>query len=136
MKKAVFFATFVNFILVATAFQMIMPTPSWSAQKKNTSVITSVIRGVVASQYGMVSDARVRIAGSKDFTLTDINGRYTLETPLFSSRAIKITAGKDGWFNNSVNALPGNQNANVMLFPIPGKDNPNYRFISPAVCAR
>ncbi|MBT3388709.1 MAG: hypothetical protein HN417_12310, partial [Desulfobacula sp.] len=57
MKKAVFFATFVNFILVATAFQMIMPTPSWSAQKKNTSVITSVIRGVVASQYGMVSDA-------------------------------------------------------------------------------
>lgn len=132
MKKAIFFDSFVNFIIVIAAFQLIMPTTSWSSQKKNSSVI----RGVVASQYGMVADARVRIAGNKDFTLTDINGRYTLEAPFFSRRAIKITAGKDGWFNNSVNALPGNQNANVMLFPIPAQDNPNYRFISPAVCAR
>ena len=129
MKKTVFF---ISIIAVITAVQMIIPITSRSSQKK----ITSVIRGVIASQYGMVADARVRIAGSKDFTLTDINGRYTLETPLFSSRTIKITAGKDGWFNNSVNALPGNQNANIMLYPIPTKDNPNYRFISPAVCAR
>ncbi|WP_299976738.1 multiheme c-type cytochrome [Desulfobacula sp.] len=132
MKKTIFFTSFISIIAVITAVQLIMPITARSSQKK----ITSVIRGVVASQYGMVADARVRIAGSKDFTLTDVNGRFTVEAPLFSSRTIKITAGKDGWFNNSVNALPGNQNANVMLFPIPAKDNPNYRFISPAVCAR
>ena len=129
MKKTVFF---ISIIAVITAVQLIIPITSRSSQKK----ITSVIRGVIASQYGMVADARVRIAGSKAYSLTDINGRYALETPLFSSRTIKITAGKDGWFNNSVNALPGNQNANIMLYPIPTKDNPNYRFISPAVCAR
>lgn len=132
MKKNIFFATFVSIIAVFIAFQLIMPISSWSSQKKNTSVI----RGVVASQYGMVADARVRIAGSKEFTLTDINGRFTVDTPLFSARAIQITAGKDGWFNNSVNALTGNKNTRIMLYPIPTDDNPDYRFISPAICAR
>ncbi|NOX33720.1 MAG: hypothetical protein GXP56_08270 [Deltaproteobacteria bacterium] len=132
MRKTFFFTKSVYFIVVLAATQLIMPMRSWSSQKKNVSVI----RGVVASQYGMVKDARVRIAGSKDFTLTDINGRFTVETPLFSGRPIKITAGKDGWFNNSVNAIPGNFDANIMLYPIPANDNPDYRFISPAVCAR
>ncbi|MBU2627821.1 MAG: cytochrome c family protein, partial [Proteobacteria bacterium] len=132
MKKTVLLTPFVAFIVLSVAFVLIMPVMSWSSQAKNTAVI----KGVVASQYGMVADARVRIAGSKAFTLTDINGRYTLKAPLFSGRAIKITAGKDGWFNNSVNAMPGNPNANIMLYPIPANDDPNYRFISPAVCAR
>ncbi|MCF6248363.1 MAG: cytochrome c family protein [Desulfobacula sp.] len=132
MERTFFFTVFVTFIFALAAFQLILPVNTWSLQGKNISVI----RGSVASQYGMVSGARVRIAGGTAFSMTDAKGRFTLEAPLFSSKAIKITAGKDGWFNNFVNALPGNQDANIMLFPIPSQDDPNYRFISPAVCAR
>jgi hypothetical protein len=89
MKWTFFFATFV-IIFAFAAFQLIIPITSWASQKKTTSVI----RGVVASQYGMVEGARVRIAGGNAFSLTDTNGLFTLETPLFSSRAIKITAGR------------------------------------------
>ncbi len=96
----------------------------------------TVVKGVVASEFGMVENARVRISGQDGFALTDAGGRFTLEAPAFSGRPLTIAAGKDGWFNNAVSVWPGSTNANIRLYAIPSGDNQDYRFISPAVCAR
>ncbi len=104
-----------------------------SAQAKKS---TTVIKGVVASEFGMVSDARVRIAGSKEYSITDANGRFTIETATFAIQPLTITAGKEGWFNNSVSVWPGSRDAKIQLYATPAQDNSEYRFISPTVCAR
>lgn len=132
MKKTGFCTILLKVALAIIAISLIIPLPALSSRKKNISVIT----GVVASDFGMVADARVRVSGSQKFSLTDKNGRFVIDRPPLFFEPITITAGKDGWFNNAVRVLPGSQNANIRLYPIPNQDNQAYRFISPAVCAR
>lgn len=132
MKKRFFYTTLIGIAFAALAVLLIGPARTKSFQGEDRSQVS----GVVASKFGMVAKARVRIAGSSQFTLTDINGRFTLQTPPFPARPLQITAGKKGWFNNSVSVWPGSRGANIQLYPLPQNDNPGYRHISPNVCAQ
>ena len=47
-----------------------------AAQLLNRNLEETIIRGRVTSTYGPVENARVRIAGESQYTLTDREGRY------------------------------------------------------------
>jgi len=94
------------------------------------------IRGRVVSRYGPVANARVRIAGDEKYALTDRQGRYELATAHLPAQSLKVTAGKDGWFNNGHLAYPVGRAGDIVLNALPYHDDPAYRFISPVTCAR
>ncbi|MCB2190655.1 MAG: hypothetical protein KQI62_03770 [Deltaproteobacteria bacterium] len=92
------------------------------------------VEGRVVSRYGPVKDARVRLPGQSQMALTDAQGRYRFNTNLPLYNRPMVTAGKAGWFNNGVNLNPGGRSADIMLYPVFLRDDPNYRYYSPQVC--
>ena len=106
----------------------------------NTTQIKDInkttIQGRVSSVYGPVQNARVRIPGDEKYTLTDKQGRYLLQPTHVHFQGVKVTAGKEGWFNNAQYAGPLGRVQDIYLNPIYLNDNPDYRFISPVVCSR
>jgi len=98
--------------------------------------LDQLLTGRVISTYGPVENTRVRIAGEDGYALTDRQGRFSLKTAHLPRSRPRITAGKEGWFNNGqfVN-LQGDTN-DIVLNPIPRNDQPDYRFISPQICVR
>ena len=94
------------------------------------------IQGRVMSIYGPVENVRVRIAGDEKYTLTDRQGRYVLQSAHIPSQGVRITAGKEGWFNNAQFAGPSGRGQDINLNPIYLNDHQNYRFISPVTCSR
>jgi Cytochrome c554 and c-prime len=109
--------------------------PVFAASPQPDPTLGIVVNGSVKSDYGPVADARVRIHGSKNFTLTDNHGRYTLSAPHRESSFI-ITAGKEDWFNNGYRFPAAPELDPIDLYPVPRMDDPNYRFYSPQVCAK
>ena len=95
-----------------------------------------IIRGRVISSYGPVENARVRIAGSEKYTLTDREGRYEIAHSYPPGQPLMVTAGKEGWFNNGQLADRSGRIADISLNPIYLDDRPDYRFISPVTCSR
>ena len=95
-----------------------------------------IIRGRVASTYGPVQNARVRIAGEEKFTLTDREGRYELVAAYPPGQQLMVTAGKEGWFNNGQVTDRSGRIGDIVLNPIYLDDRPDYRFISPVTCSR
>jgi len=96
----------------------------------------TTIQGSVVSVYGPVENARVRFAGDEKYTLTDRQGRYMLQAAHIPSQGLKITAGKEGWFNNAQFADQAGRVQDTYLNPIYLNDRPDYRFISPVTCSR
>jgi hypothetical protein len=95
-----------------------------------------VIRGRVISEYGPVENARVRVAGDENYTLTDRQGRYEFVTESPPGTRFLVTAGKDGWFNNGQVAGGFGNVGDIFLNPVFLNDQPHYRFNSPVVCSR
>lgn len=94
------------------------------------------IEGRIVSQYGPVEGARVRAAGDDKYALTDRQGRYQLQTAHLPARSVRVTAGKEGWFNNGGVAYPVGNAGQIFLNAVPRADYPGYRFISPVTCSR
>ncbi len=94
------------------------------------------IKGRVISVYGPVENAKVRVAGEEKYTLTDKQGRYVLKAAHISAQRVKITAGKEGWFNNGQSVYHTDRMRDIFMNPIYLNDRPNYRFISPVTCSR
>ena len=74
-----------KFILIGSAIisGLVMAGYSIKASIAQTSADnrpTVVLRGRVISEYGPVENARVRIAGEEDFTITDRQGFYELQS--------------------------------------------------------
>jgi hypothetical protein len=88
------------------------------------------------STYGPVENARVRIIGTDNFTLTDRQGRYELQTAHSARERVIVTAGKEGWFNNGQIANFSGRTRDIFLNPVYLDDRAGYRFISPVTCAR
>jgi hypothetical protein len=119
-------------LLTAGGYYMI----SIAAQTPARNTPETVIRGRVISNYGPVENARVRIAGSEEYTLTDRQGRYELLSAHPAGRQLLVTAGKEGWFNNGQAADGSGRVPDISLNPIYLGDQPAYRFISPVTCSR
>jgi len=107
-----------------------------AAQLLNRNPEETIIRGRVASTYGPVENARVRIAGEGQYTLTDREGRYEFVVGLRPGTRMAVTAGKEGWFNNGQAADRSGRIRDIVLNPIYLDDRPDYRFISPVTCSR
>ena len=96
----------------------------------------SVMPGRVISNYGPVENARVRVPGDHAYTLADRQGRFSLKIGHVPWSRFRITAGKEGWFNNMQIVTPQGGSGDILLNPVPRNDQPYYRFTSPEVCAR
>ena len=94
------------------------------------------ILGRVVSQYGPLENARVRVQGDDRYALTDRQGMFELSTNLPPGKRVRITAGKEGWFNNVQIASPPSPMGDIFLNPVYLNDQADYRFISPVTCAR
>ena len=134
--KQFIFSTVPGAILLLAALITFSPTPVQAASAQ----FPNFVSGIVASEYGRIEGAKVRLPGHSEYTLTDKNGQYQLILPEgfvpSPTDPLIVTAGKDGWFNNGVQFWPGSENANISLYPIPTQDDPNYRFIPPTICSQ
>ena len=131
-KKIVFWA--LPLIIAVAASTSYLLNGSISAADTNSPAAT--IHGRVTSVYGPVENARVRIIGEKNFTLTDRQGRYELTATPSPGERLIVTAGKEGWFNNGQIANFAGRTRDIFLNPVYLADRANYRFISPATCSQ
>jgi hypothetical protein len=132
-KKPYWYGIAVAVALLAAAGYYVSTS---AAQMLNRNPAGTIIRGRVTSTYGPVENARVRIAGQEEYTLTDQEGRYELIAAQRPGTRLVVAAGKEGWFNNGQVADRSGRIRNIELNPIYLDDRPNYRFISPVTCSR
>ncbi len=92
--------------------------------------------GRVVSQYGPVENARVRIAGSNKYALTDRQGRFEIMVAYLPGTSFLVTAGKEGWFNNGQMVNGPGRVRDIFLNPVYLDDQIGYQFISPVTCSR
>jgi len=123
---------FAAVLLAAAGYYMTVSAAQTLAQNRQGTII----RGRVASTYGPVQNARVRIAGEEKFTLTDREGRYELVVDYPPGQQLMVTAGKEGWFNNGQVTDRSGRIGDILLNPIYLDDRPDYQFISPVTCSR
>jgi hypothetical protein len=133
IKKILPFAGIIVIAVLLIVFYLKKPGSVQAAAEKLTG---PVIRGRVMSTYGPVENARVRIIGTDNFTLTDRQGRYELQTAHSARERVIVTAGKEGWFNNGQIANFSGRTRDIFLNPVYLDDRAGYRFISPVTCAR
>ncbi len=108
-----------------------------NADPSNSGTATQLqLGGSVASDYGPVKGARVRIQGAADFAVSGQDGRFVLRTPLPNAAQVVVTAGKEGWFNNGFLVPLRSNLGEIRLYPVPMADDPGYRFLSPVQCAQ
>ena len=130
-----------KFILIGTVvFSLLMAAGylinAGDAQTADTSRPGIVIRGRVISTYGPIENARARVAGDENYTLTDRQGQYELITVQPPGTQLLVTAGKEGWFNNGQVADRSGRIRDIFLNPVYLNDRSDYRFNSPVVCSR
>jgi hypothetical protein len=132
-KKPYWYGIAVAVTLLAVAAYYVSTS---AAQLLNQNPTGTIIRGRVTSTYGPVENARVRITGQEEYTLTDREGRYEFITSLRLGRRLVVTAGKEGWFNNGQVVDRSGRIRDIVLNPIYLDDRSGYRFISPVTCSR
>ena len=118
-------------LLAVVYFQKLSP-----AQTSNEDLEGTIIQGRVVSPYGPVENARVRVAGEAEFTFTDKEGQFALKSSHPPGTKVKVTAGKEGWFNNGQISQPSGSTRDIFLNPVYLNDRLDYRFNSPRVCAQ
>ncbi len=109
------------------------PSPAQTSSEKFKG---AVFQGRVMSPYGPVENARVRVAGEDSYALTDKQGRYVLQASHPPGARLKVTAGKEGFFNNGQAGDRSGKVKNIFLNPVYLNDRSDYRFVSPVTCAR
>jgi hypothetical protein len=126
----------IGVFLILGIFTVLSFEKPGSALAQLKSARDRTIRGRVISEYGPVENARVRVAGTETFVLTDRQGNFEFSTERLTGKKFWVTAGKEGWFNNGQVALPSGRMNDIFLYPIYLNDRPDYRFISPVTCSR
>ncbi|MEE9436430.1 MAG: multiheme c-type cytochrome [Candidatus Adiutricales bacterium] len=131
-KKKVGLASILIFLLAVTGLAQSASDP---INKGKTGEAEMIITGRVVSPYGPESGARVRIPGEDEFTLTDKDGRYRLKAAAPpGNRTLRVTAGKEGFFNNRATVKRDGRAGDIFLNPIYLNDRSDYKFNSPRVC--
>jgi hypothetical protein len=127
-------------MVLACAFMVIGSVAYWQraqgnpAEKDPEKAGAPIAVGRAVSPYGPLADARVRLPGQDDFTLTGQQGHFTLKGPRPWRTRPMVTAGKEGWFNNGAPLGRFGLVGDISLRPVFLADDPNYRFNSPKVC--
>lgn len=133
-KKRLLLVAAASLLVFLTIFHFDKITQGQIVSKVN---LGSPVFGRVMSVYGPVKNAKVRVAGEKEDTLTDKEGRFVLPTDRPPGTRLRVTAGKQGWFNNGQILSTGSRDGpDIFLNPIYLNDRRDYRFISPSTCYR
>lgn len=127
---------FVSLALMAFAALAYLIAPTGTALAKLPQSSDRSLQGRIVSAFGPVSEARVRVSGDAPFVVSDARGAFSLKTDHLPPQSLKITAGKDGWFNNAKVAYPVDDAGDLFLNPLPPGDQADYRFVPPTVCAQ
>jgi hypothetical protein len=131
-KKKVGLPSILIFLLAVTGLAQSASDP---INKGRTGEAEMIITGRVVSPYGPEAGARVRIPGEDEFTLTDKDGRYRLKAAAPpGNRTLRVTAGKEGFFNNRATVKRDGRAGDIFLNPIYLNDRSDYQFNSPRVC--
>ena len=131
-KKYISIAITITIILLVMVIYR-KPSPAQPAGEKFEG---TVFKGRVISPYGPVENARVRVAGEDRYILTDSQGRYVLQAAHPPGVRLRVTAGKEGYFNNGQIGYPSGHVSDIYLNPVYLNDRSDYRFISPVTCAQ
>ena len=131
-KKRILTGIVVRVVLPAVGYFVATGVAGNAKEDRNATII----QGRVISTYGPVENARVRIAGEDKYTLTDREGRYELLSAHPPGTRPRVTAGKEGWFNNGQVAGGSSRMPDILLNPVYLDDRSDYRFISPVTCSR
>ncbi|TES89490.1 MAG: carboxypeptidase regulatory-like domain-containing protein, partial [Desulfobacteraceae bacterium] len=108
----------IGLILALGVLAVLLFKQPGSAQPRPDSIRGRTVYGRVISKYGPVENARVRVAGTERYTLTDRQGRFELSTGHFTGKKLWVTAGKEGWFNNAQVAYPSGRMKDIFLYPV------------------
>lgn len=84
------------------------------------------ITGCAIDDLGPVANARVRLRGSAEFTLTDADGRFSLPFAFGASR--RVTVAAEGRF---IAGAEIGQSLNFHLERLPESDDPGYAWVDP-----
>lgn len=135
--KAIFAGVAFGLVVVTAVASGVWLARDGRAAAQADSKFGPAVQGRVVSAYGPVKNARVRVAGADSHVQTDRQGIFSLYDLAGAPTArLRVAAGKEGYFNNAQPALVGSRMQDIFLNPVPVNDHPNYRFNSPAVCAR
>lgn len=93
----------------------------------------SIVEGSVVDENGPVANARVREQGKNPFVLTDDLGRFTIPVEADSGFFVKLTAGKEGWYNGGASIVVGDT-ATLIISELPEGDSFFYQFKSANEC--
>ena len=132
MKKRAFFLSVFALAIFSTIIYFEKKSP---ARTGTLEMLNPGVQGRVESIYGPLENARVRVPGQEKYALTDRQGKFTLPAGLLPGDRSRITAGKEGWFNNQQVRLPYGEPGAIFLNPVYLNDQPDYRFISPVTCS-
>jgi hypothetical protein len=132
LKNPILIGIAITTTLLITGYFMTIKAAQPSTENRQGTII----RGRVVSTYGPVENARVRIAGDENYTLTDRQGQYELVNAHLPGTRLLVTAGKEGWFNNGQVTRGSGRIRDIFLNPVYLNDQPDYRFNSPVVCSR
>ena len=94
---------------------------------------TTIVTGTVTDGAEPVAEARVRVQGSSEFVLTNETGHFTLPVDMDSGRFVKITSGKEGWYNAGASLIVGDTAA-ITMEELPSGDSFFYEFKSASEC--
>ena len=72
----------IGFILILGVFTVLFFEKPGSARARLISTHDRIIKGQVISEYGPVENARVRVAGTETFVLTNRQGNFELSTKI------------------------------------------------------
>ncbi len=130
-----------NFFMAGLAALLLVASAGWLVDRGQAAslinkILGDTVDGRVVSEYGPVQNVRVRIAGQSGYTLTDRQGRFTLQSSHLPGPGLIIAAGKQEWFNNGQSVVHGGRMPDIFLNAVPRGDRSDYRFISPVVCSR
>ncbi len=84
----------IGFFLIMEVFTVLSFEKPGSALALLRSARDRTIRGRVISEYGPVEDARVRVAGTETFALTDRQGNFELSTKRLTGEKFWVINGK------------------------------------------
>lgn len=89
-----------------------------------------LIKGTVTNGKSPIQGAVVKWQASSNKVVTDQNGKFELLVSEKSNSNL-VTAWKEGYFNGGIEYKNDIQNLEIILNPLPEKDNAEYEFVDP-----
>ncbi len=103
----------------------------WKEWSSSSMFTDTAVSGIVTDGTNPVGGAIVKLAATTVTDTSDDQGRFRLEWSSGISGSL-VTAWKEGFYNGGVELEKGMSDIEIILNPLPEKDNPQYEWVDPA----